>query len=229
MNHQTDVKQGALTVLRLLAVVTAIVSVKGCVRPHEPSAKSNLGASKEETVDAEVALEALAAPEPVEARPGAGTASAHKARLRVPRDETERSAQGLRPEPKEKAAPGTRGVPARVPQAPPAASPVRRGDWHRLALVSKAMPTESERGQALRERQRSFAVELRKEQTLLQRALHLDALSCDGARPHRDMICEIARRLCETAADDLVSQRQCQQARSACEDAKTSFARSCEE
>ena len=66
-------------------------------------------------------------------------------------------------------------------------------------------------------------------QGALERLLAPEHMSCEGALPRKDAICEIATRICELeeASPSSGSQRHCEQARKACKDAKKSFDARC--
>lgn len=186
----------------LLTVVSAaIFTCSGCGRPHEPTAKPPPPSLPAEALsDDAVNLEELSEP---------GSA---------PREEpvvTDRESE-------RRSAPAKRTRPDRFGSAGPRAAAVaeRPAPSKALGRARKAASASKSQNLLLQEK-------LEKEQTQLQRSLNPTQLSCEGARPHRDMICEIAARLCESQSEDLLSQRQCQRAQAACDAAQKSFSERC--
>lgn len=65
---------------------------------------------------------------------------------------------------------------------------------------------------------------------LFEEALEPERLSCEGARPLRDAICEIAERLCDLSAkppSSTNSNEECTTARSSCEQAQRKYKERC--
>lgn len=71
---------------------------------------------------------------------------------------------------------------------------------------------------------------LSEHQASLLDSLRADALSCGGARPHRDAICEIARRICElqsSSPSTTSPEASCSEATQSCESAQRRFREKC--
>jgi hypothetical protein len=71
--------------------------------------------------------------------------------------------------------------------------------------------------------------DLRAATSAFDESLGANALSCDGARPHRDAICEIAKRLCElqVKAPSSTERDDCVTANQACEKAQRKYQARC--
>lgn len=76
---------------------------------------------------------------------------------------------------------------------------------------------------------KALVLTLRESRSLLDDALGTTSLSCDGALPHRDAICSIARRICDLDADDFADgAHACKRAKESCQSAKRRYRQKCE-
>jgi hypothetical protein len=71
--------------------------------------------------------------------------------------------------------------------------------------------------------------DLRAAESAFDRTLDAESLSCDSARPHRDAICEIAKRLCDLSVKTPSSDGRddCVTANQACEKAQRKYQARC--
>lgn len=72
----------------------------------------------------------------------------------------------------------------------------------------------------------SGQIDFNQELELFEQQMNPSELSCDGAKPHLEAICGIAKRICESS-NMLQAKTDCQTAQSSCEKARARFRSKC--
>lgn len=138
--------------------------------------------------------------------------------------------------PQEAPASAAKESPAPAPAEPAAASTFDQKEADDAAPRSEQAPVApsiaAEEGPGSEKRKAAADSDTRlfEENRAFDGAMQPTALSCDGARPHRDAICSIAERLCELPAEEPSTtqpNRRCSDARYSCSRAKDKFKARC--